>query len=85
MKCHTPSRQGGIFMSYYKSSQPRNHLMSTVTQDQSTTIVQTIEDTVEYLCQEMFELGTPMSGETMWLLVSALADAKGAQFRGECV
>ena len=59
--------------------------MPTITQDQSTTIVQTIEDTVEYLCQDMFECGTPMSGETMWLLVSALAEAKGAQFRGECV
>ena len=59
--------------------------MSTVTQDQSTTIVQTIEDTVEDLWQDMFECGTPMSGETMWLLVSALAEAKSAQFRGECV
>ena len=59
--------------------------MASVTLNQSLTITETIEDTVEYLCQEMFELGTPMSGETMWLLVSALADAKGAQFRGECV
>ena len=59
--------------------------MASVTLNQSTTITETIEDTVEYLCQEMFESGTPMSGETMWLLVSALADAKGAQFRGECV
>ena len=59
--------------------------MTSVTLNQSTTITETIEDTVEYLCQEMFESGTPMSGETMWLLVSALAEAKGAQFRGECV
>ena len=59
--------------------------MASVTLNQSTTITETIEDTVEYLCQEMFESGTPMSGETMWLLVSALAEAKGAQFRGECV
>ena len=59
--------------------------MATITQNQSDTIVQTIEDTVEYLCQDMFESGTPMSGETMWLVVSALAEAKSAQFRGECV
>ena len=59
--------------------------MATITQNQSTTIVESIEDTVEYLCQEMFESGSPMSGETMWLVVSALAEAKCAQFRGECV
>ena len=59
--------------------------MASITEVQSNTIVESITDTVEYLCQEMYELGTPMSGETMWLVVSALADAKGAQFRGECV
>ena len=59
--------------------------MASVTLNQSLTITETIEDTVEYLCQEMFESGTPMSGETMWLLISALAETKGAQFRGECV
>ena len=59
--------------------------MTTITKLQSNTVTQTIEDTVEYLCQEMFESGTPMSGETMYLLISAFAEAKVAQFKGECV
>ena len=59
--------------------------MTTITQATSNTIVESIEDTVEYLCRDLFESGTPISGETLWLLVSALAEAKGAQFRGECV
>ena len=62
-----------------------NTIMTTITQDQSDTITQTIEDTVEYLCQDMFESGTPMSGETVWKVVAAFAEAKSAQFRGECV
>ena len=60
-------------------------ITTTITQDQSDTITQTIEDTVEYLCQDMFESGTPMSGETCWKVVAALAEAKAAQFTGECV
>ena len=59
--------------------------MTTITQVQSNTITQTIEDTVEYLCQEMFESGTPMSGETMYTILSSFAEAKVAQFKGECV
>ena len=59
--------------------------MTTITQVQSNTITQTIEDNVEYLCQEMFESGTPMSGEMMYTILSAFSEAKVAQFKGECV
>ena len=59
--------------------------MTTITKDQSDTIRETIEDTVQYLCQEMFESGTPMSGETVWTVIQCLAEAKVAQFQGECV
>ena len=60
-------------------------ITTTITQDQSDTITQTIEDTVEYLCQDMFESGTPMSGETVYKIVSAFCESKVAQFKGECV
>ena len=59
--------------------------MTTITQDQSTEITAMLEDTVQYLCQDMFESGTPVSGETVWKVVAAYAEAKGAQFTGECL
>ena len=54
--------------------------MTTITRDQSATITEMLDDTVEYLCQDMFEQGTPMSGETVWKVVAAWAEAKGTQF-----
>ena len=39
------------------------------------TVLDTIEDTVEYLCDENL-----LSGEKVWVMISALCDAKLAQF-----
>ena len=44
-------------------------------QDQAITVLDTIEDTVEYLCDENL-----LSGEKVWVMISALCDAKLAQF-----
>jgi len=38
-----------------------------------------IEDSVEHFCNEHM-----ISGELTWLVVQTLAEAKLAQFRGEC-
>jgi len=38
-----------------------------------------IEDSVEYFCNENM-----VSGELTWLVIQTLAEAKLAQFRGEC-
>ena len=38
-----------------------------------------IEDSVEYYCNENM-----VSGELTWLIIQTLAEAKLAQFRGEC-
>ena len=55
----------------------------TITQDQSTTITETIEDTVAYLCQDLYESGTPMSGQTIYKIIAAYAETKCAEFNGE--
>ena len=39
-----------------------------------------IEDSVEYFCNEHM-----ISGELTWLVIQTLAEAKLAQFRGECI
>lgn len=39
-----------------------------------------IEDSVEYFCNENM-----VSGELTWLVIQTLAEAKLAQFRGDCV
>jgi len=41
-------------------------------------IRETIEDTVQYLCDENM-----ISGELMWIVVQTVAQAKIAQFKGE--
>jgi hypothetical protein len=38
-----------------------------------------LEDTVEYFCNENM-----VSGELTWIIVETLAQAKVAQFKGEC-
>jgi hypothetical protein len=38
-----------------------------------------IEDSVEYFCNENM-----VSGELTWIVIQTLAEAKLAQFRGEC-
>ena len=44
-------------------------------QEEAITVLDTIEDTVEYLCDENL-----LSGEKVWVMISALCDAKLAQF-----
>ena len=41
-------------------------------------LVETIEDSVEYFCNENM-----VSGELTWIIIQTLAEAKLAQFRGE--
>ena len=47
----------------------------------------TMEDTVEYLCDEINQdtshYGTLISGETMWGMIECLAVAKQAEMSGE--
>ena len=43
--------------------------------EEAITVLDTIEDTVEYLCDENL-----LSGEKVWVMISALCDAKLAQF-----
>ena len=57
--------------------------MATLSVDTLETITSTIEDTVSYLTEELFESGVLISGETVYKVVSALADAKLAEFKGE--
>ena len=44
-------------------------------QDQAITVLETIEDSVEYLCDD-----NCLSGEKVWVMISALCDAKLAEF-----
>ena len=47
-------------------------------QEQAIEIMDTIEDSVEYLCREHM-----LSGEKVWVMIGALADSKIAQFPDE--
>ena len=42
-------------------------------------LVEILEDSVEYFCNENM-----VSGELTWIIVQTLAEAKIAQFKGEC-
>jgi hypothetical protein len=42
-------------------------------------LVELLEDSVEYFCNENM-----VSGELTWIIVQTLAEAKIAQFKGEC-
>ena len=42
-----------------------------------------IEDSVEYTIREFVSNGELISGETAWVIIGALAEAKVAEFRGE--
>jgi len=62
------------------SSQSRieNPLMEKQLQSEATEIMLVLEDTVEYLCREHV-----LSGEKVWVMVGALADAKLKEFPDE--
>ena len=57
--------------------------MTTITRDQSTTVTEMLEDTVQYLCQDLFESGTPLSGETVWKIISCYSETKLHEFSGQ--
>ena len=42
-----------------------------------------MEDMVSYVTQELFESGELVSGETVYKVISALAETKLAEYRGE--
>ena len=42
-------------------------------------LVEILEDSVEYFCNENM-----VSGELTWIIIQTLAEAKIAQFKGEC-
>ena len=44
-------------------------------QEQAYEVMETVEDNVEYLCDEYM-----MSGEKVWVMISALCEAKLAHF-----
>ena len=41
-----------------------------------------LEDVVEHICDESFRRGRPVSGETVWDLVSCYSITKSAEFQG---
>jgi hypothetical protein len=49
--------------------------METNLQQQAIEVMETIEDSVEYICNEY-----QLSGEKVWTMIAALADAKLNQF-----
>ena len=59
--------------------------MVTISREYSNEVRTTLEDMVQYLCEQSIENGELVSGETTWKVISALAEAKLAQFAGDIV
>ena len=55
----------------------------TISRQASNEIRTTMEDMVSYVTQELFESGELVSGETVYKVISALAETKLAEYRGE--
>ena len=55
-----------------------NNEDATILREQAYNVMETVEDNVEYLCDEYM-----MSGEKVWVMISALCDAKLANFPNE--
>ena len=51
----------------------------TIDRELHTELRELLEDTVEHFCDENM-----VSGQLTWIIVQTLAEAKVAQFRGEC-
>ena len=49
--------------------------MESTLQQQAIEVMETVEDSVEYICNEY-----QLSGEKVWTMIAALADAKLNQF-----
>ena len=56
--------------------------MITVQREDSTELRELLEDMVEHWCRECAHSGNLYAGETAWKIVSAIAEAKEAQFAG---
>ena len=55
-----------------------NNEDATILREQAYNVMATVEDNVEYLCDEYM-----MSGEKVWVMISALCEAKLANFPNE--
>ena len=56
---------------------------ATISRQASNDILASMEDMVSYVTQELFESGELVSGETVYTVISALAETKLAEYRGE--
>jgi len=56
--------------------------MVRVSYQASTELKETLEDMVEYWCNEQRKEGELISGETAWKMIGCLAAAKEAEFAG---
>ena len=54
-------------------------MSKTIDRQVHNTLVELIEDSLEYFCDEY-----TVSGELAWIIVETLATSKLAQMRGEC-
>ncbi len=62
----------------YNNPLQMNNETPQILQEQAIEIMDTIEDSVEYLCREHM-----LSGEKVWVMISALCDAKLKEFPDE--
>ena len=54
----------------------------TINREFATTVREVVEDTVEYLVTEYCQEGNLISGETVYKMVAAVAEAKLAEMEG---
>ena len=59
--------------------------MVRVSYQASTELKESLEDLVQYFCEEQRKEGELISGETVYKMIEAVAVAKQAQFAGEVV
>ena len=59
--------------------------MVRVSYQASTELRESLEDLVEYFCDQQRKEGELISGETVYKMIEAVAVAKQAQFAGEVV
>ena len=59
----------------YNHQTQMNNEETKLLQEQAYEVMETVEDNVEYLCDEYM-----MSGEKVWVMISALCEAKLAHF-----
>ena len=64
-------------------NQRGNHMVQ-VSFQASTELKETLEDMVEYWCEQQRKEGELIAGETAWKMIECIANAKQAQFAGLC-